>query len=112
MGKEKKGEEQILWQSCGGKSLNASSGWKATFPVSSACWDLLETRALAGRVRVDSGTTIHRGSRRRGPHGGRGGGFSESYKLETERMSGHLHFLPLLMGIISLAPSFPEADSK
>lgn len=33
------------------------------------------------------------------PHGvGRGGGgFSESYKLETERMSGHLHFLPLLM---------------
>ena len=47
-----------------------------------------------------------------GPHGGRGGGFSESYKLETERMSGHLHFLPLLMGIISLAPSFPEADSK
>ena len=47
-----------------------------------------------------------------GPQGGRGGGLSESYKLETEGMSSHLHFLPLLMGIISLAPSFLEANFK
>lgn len=44
--------------------------------------------------------------------GGRGGGLSESHKLETEGMSGHLHFLPLLMGIISLALSFLEANFK
>lgn len=43
-----------------------------------------------------------------GPRGRREGGFSESYKLKTERISCHLHFLPLLMGIISLAPSFRE----
>lgn len=29
-----------------------------------ACWDLLDTRAPAGRRRVDSGTRIQRGSRR------------------------------------------------
>lgn len=65
---------------------------------------------------VDSGTRIQRGSqrrdRRREVQEGGGGGFSESYKLETERMSGHLHFLPLLIGIISLAPSFLEGNFK
>lgn len=44
------------------------------------------------------------------PGGGRGGGFSESYKLETERKSGHLHFLSLLIGIISLAPELPRGE--
>lgn len=109
---KKKGEEQILWHRCQEKSPNASSGRKATFPGSWACWNLLETRALAGRTKVDSGTRIQRGSSRGGPQGRRGGGFSESYKLKTERMSGHLHFLPLLMGIISLAPSFLETNFK
>lgn len=49
-----------------------------------------------------------KGQEKEGPQGRREGGFSESYKLKTERMSCHLHSLPLLMGIISLAPSFPE----
>lgn len=70
--KKRKRQQQILWHSCQGKSPNASSGRKATFPGSWACWNLLETRALAGRTRVDSGTRIQRGSRRRGPRGGEG----------------------------------------
>lgn len=52
------------------------------------------------------------GQQKVGPQGRRGGGFSESYKLKTEKMSGHLHFLPLLMGMISLAPSLLEANLK
>lgn len=35
-----------------------------------ACWGLPGTRAPAGRRRVDSGTRIQRGSRRRGLRGG------------------------------------------
>lgn len=49
--------------------------------------------------------------RRRGQSLGGRGGLSESHKLETEGMSGHLHFLPLLMGIISLALGFLEAPT-
>ena len=47
-----------------------------------------------------------------GRSGREGEGLSESHKLETEGMSGHLHFLPPLMGIISLALSFLEANFK
>lgn len=99
------------WHGCQEESPNAWSGQKATFPGSWACWDLLETGArLADRG--GQWTQNSQGQQEEGPPGSRGGGFSESHKLKTERMSGHLHFLPLLMGIIPLAPSFPEADFK
>lgn len=90
--------------------------WKATFPGCLACWDSLASRALAGR-RGWTGEPEFKGAaeggdQRREAQEGGGGGFSESHKLETERMPGHLHFLPLLIGIISLAPSFLEGNFK
>lgn len=76
----------------------------------------MAARVLAGR-RGWTGEPEFKGAAEGGTEGGRprreeGGGFSESHKLETERMSGHLRFLPLLIGIISLAPSFLEGNFK
>lgn len=67
--REEMGKAQVLWLNCPEESPNASSGWKATVPASLARCDSPESRAPAGRTRVDSGA-----GRRGGGLGGRGEG--------------------------------------
>lgn len=76
---------------CPEKSPNAVSGWKGkTVPGSLGTVDSLESKDL-GWQNKGGQWSQWRGS----GLGGRGEVLCESHKLETEGMSGHLHFLPL-----------------
>lgn len=104
----------MIWQGCQEQSPDVSSGkrtsqvaWHARTRWQPEPW-LAE---VGGQWNQNSKGRPKEGPKEEAQEGG-GGGFSKSYKLETERMSGHLHFLPLLIGIISLALSFLEGNFK